>query len=169
MTQKDLADRMAARDWKWSQATVWSVETGKRPLRYSEALDICWILDVEIHSLEGTEADINELFFLGQYYAAIDEAGDALTKTMRRQLELARLLDEANGETTRSDADEAIIYSIMQAQAKVFTNAYKQLHHDVVANVGVESGPRALALVKRWGDDMLKLKEVARGERQEKA
>lgn len=44
MSQQDLAAAMRTRGYKWSQATVWSVEAGERPLRYTESLelsDIC--------------------------------------------------------------------------------------------------------------------------------
>lgn len=37
LSQADLGRLMRERDTKWSQATVWSVETGERPLRVSEA------------------------------------------------------------------------------------------------------------------------------------
>lgn len=37
MSQQDLATAMRGVGYKWAQATVWSVENGDRPLRYSEA------------------------------------------------------------------------------------------------------------------------------------
>jgi hypothetical protein len=37
ISQKELADQMRERGFKWSQATVWSVEKGERPLRLVEA------------------------------------------------------------------------------------------------------------------------------------
>jgi transcriptional regulator with XRE-family HTH domain len=48
MTQKALADAMKIRGWKWSQATVWSVEKGDRPLRLTEAVDVATILEVDV-------------------------------------------------------------------------------------------------------------------------
>ena len=42
--QKDLADAMRERGHKWSQATVWSVEKGERPLRLTEADDLVEVL-----------------------------------------------------------------------------------------------------------------------------
>lgn len=38
MSQVELADAMRGHGFKWSQATVWSTETGERPLRLSEAI-----------------------------------------------------------------------------------------------------------------------------------
>lgn len=49
MSQKELADRMREYGWKWSQATVWSVEKGERPLRLAEAEDLASILEVFAH------------------------------------------------------------------------------------------------------------------------
>lgn len=43
-SQKELADRMRERGFKWSQATVWSIEHGERPLRLSEAQEVADIL-----------------------------------------------------------------------------------------------------------------------------
>lgn len=37
VSQKDLASSMRALGFRWSQATVWSIEKGERPLRLSEA------------------------------------------------------------------------------------------------------------------------------------
>src|SRR5699024_12530296 len=36
MSQQDLAHRMRAQGFKWSQATVWATEKGDRPVRLSE-------------------------------------------------------------------------------------------------------------------------------------
>ena len=51
MTQKELADAMRAEGHKWSQATVWSVEKGERPLRLIEALDAAHVLGVTVDDL----------------------------------------------------------------------------------------------------------------------
>ena len=45
-SQQSVADAMRHRGWRWSQATVWSVETGRRPLRLAEARDLAEILGV---------------------------------------------------------------------------------------------------------------------------
>ncbi|WP_103662791.1 helix-turn-helix domain-containing protein [Microbacterium sp. CJ77] len=51
MTQKDLAERMRQLGHKWSQATVWSVEKGERPLRLTEALSLVGVLNTQISVL----------------------------------------------------------------------------------------------------------------------
>ena len=50
-TQKAVADAMRERGWKWSQATVWSVEKGDRPLRLAEAEDLAAVLGTHLHAL----------------------------------------------------------------------------------------------------------------------
>lgn len=43
-SQAAIATAMRERGWKWSQATVWSVEKGERPLRLAEASDLASVL-----------------------------------------------------------------------------------------------------------------------------
>ncbi|WP_157156247.1 helix-turn-helix domain-containing protein [Diaminobutyricimonas sp. LJ205] len=78
MSQKELADKMRALGWKWSQATVWSIEKGERPLRLAEAdalFDVLKLDGIEellklpaaysyfnaLQRLEETEADLRQL------------------------------------------------------------------------------------------------------------
>lgn len=44
-TQQSVADAMRELGWKWSQATVWSVEKGERPLRLAEAEALAHVLN----------------------------------------------------------------------------------------------------------------------------
>lgn len=50
-SQQDLADQMRERGWNWAQATVWSLEIGKRPLRLLEAQDLADVLGVSLEDL----------------------------------------------------------------------------------------------------------------------
>lgn len=45
-SQQWVADEMRSRGHKWSQATVWAVEKGDRPLRLTEAEDLAEILQL---------------------------------------------------------------------------------------------------------------------------
>lgn len=47
-SQQLVADEMRSRGYDWSQATVWSVEKGRRPLRFAEAAQLADILDVAV-------------------------------------------------------------------------------------------------------------------------
>lgn len=51
MTQKALADAMRERGHKWSQATVWALEKGDRPLKLTEAKDLVEIVGGDITRL----------------------------------------------------------------------------------------------------------------------
>ncbi|UYG15640.1 hypothetical protein BRM3_08250 [Brachybacterium huguangmaarense] len=52
ISQAGLAGAMKERGYeKWSQATVWAIEAGKRPLRLTEAQDLASILSVEVGDL----------------------------------------------------------------------------------------------------------------------
>lgn len=44
LSQADLAKKMKQLGYRWSQATVWSIEKGERPLRLTEARDVAEVL-----------------------------------------------------------------------------------------------------------------------------
>lgn len=50
-TQQDVAGAMRSAGYKWSQATVWSVEKGERPLKLAEAEDLAKILETDLVAL----------------------------------------------------------------------------------------------------------------------
>jgi hypothetical protein len=51
-TQQEIAAEMRALGHaKWSQATVWAVESGTRPLRLTEAVDLAGLLEVRPEDL----------------------------------------------------------------------------------------------------------------------
>jgi|GEM_PF-1577207 len=52
VSQAALAERMRERGWKWSQATVWAIEKGDRPLRLAEAVDVLDVLRAGVGGLE---------------------------------------------------------------------------------------------------------------------
>jgi len=53
-SQQSVADEMRGRGWKWSQATVWSVEKGERPLKLVEALDLAEVLGADLAEISWT-------------------------------------------------------------------------------------------------------------------
>ena len=50
-SQQAIADAMRERGWKWSQATMWSIEKGDRPVRLVEAADLAVVLQISIEDL----------------------------------------------------------------------------------------------------------------------
>ena len=99
MTQKVLADEMRARGWKWSQATVWSIEKGERPLRLAEAEDLKVIFQTGRNTLTSPDA-IAELDYrqrvvgrkAHEFYQAIEEFEDAKVQ-MAASAEAADLVE----------------------------------------------------------------------------
>lgn len=54
-TQQSVAAAMRRLGWKWSQATVWSVEKGDRPLKLREAAVLAAVLGTTVEILVGTD------------------------------------------------------------------------------------------------------------------
>lgn len=97
VTQKELAERMKSRGWKWSQATVWTVETGERPLRLAEAQDIAEILDLGIHGVDRLttpEGDARVTLHVRQVMALHVELMKSIAAFREGQFQLALAADE---------------------------------------------------------------------------
>ncbi|UIN30913.1 hypothetical protein [Microbacterium binotii] len=94
-SQKELADWMRQRGFKWSQATVWSVEKGERPLRLSEAEAVSDIYGADVSALlRGTsivraEAEVKSVTHWHR------ELHSAFDHYRRARLLLAAALDES--------------------------------------------------------------------------
>lgn len=93
MTQAELATKMRAHGWKWSQQSCWAIEKGRQTLRLQEALDLAHILGVEVwwllkyaerEELEGSRE------YLRQMYEAHGDIVEAVARyeNLRRQLAL---------------------------------------------------------------------------------
>jgi transcriptional regulator with XRE-family HTH domain len=162
MSQKDFASRMRERGWKWSQATVWSVEKGERPLRFTEALDVVDILGVELATLVGDVDDLELEFFSSKYTRAIDDVRDELRKAIAWQLEIADAMD-GQGVTLTTDAGVHIGYTVWQA----FTVLYTNLIAD--QEITDDTGAFRRAVIEAWRQDAQRVKEEWYGEHQEEA
>lgn len=151
LTQKELADRMASRGWKWSQSTVWSVESGKRPLRFAEAVDISYVLDSSLADLEGSEEDIERWFYNDKYFRAIDDLRDAIRKSTSWQIENAERYDSERSmspaveelllESVRSDN---IIGATIRLLANIAEDEFNRLPEDR------STAPFRSAVVQSW-------------------
>ncbi|MDH6237041.1 hypothetical protein [Cryobacterium sp. CG_9.6] len=90
MSQKELASQMRTLGWKWSQATVWSIEKGERPLRLAEAEDVTQILGIFTSTrltVSSDGADI--LIAMNKMSAANQELEHSIANFHSAQLELA--------------------------------------------------------------------------------
>lgn len=96
MSQKDLAEEMRKRGWKWSQATVWSIEKGERPLRLAEAAELAAVLDKPF-SLFLAEDEFVQVHLATQVVMAADRyLRDAIREYERARFLLAMNLDQVN-------------------------------------------------------------------------
>jgi hypothetical protein len=89
-TQQAVAVAMRERGWKWSQATVWSVEKGDRPLRLAEADDLAGILGV-FSASDFTSSPMSAHIKLGSHRAA--DAYGAMVASVREYLEVKEQLE----------------------------------------------------------------------------
>ena len=98
MSQANLGAAMAERGHKWSQATVWAVESGKRPMRMAEAIDLAEILEIPVDSFAVQDEYGKAMFALGAETARVHLSGlaigNAVLEYEDRQEKLRRLLDE---------------------------------------------------------------------------
>ncbi|NKY08980.1 helix-turn-helix domain-containing protein [Cellulomonas hominis] len=101
-SQQAIADAMRERGWKWSQATVWSVEKGDRPLRLAEAVELAEVLKVPVTQLTKEPDEVRMSVLVDEMYAAAEStAGRFATATEylhHAVEELARTLAEAKAE-----------------------------------------------------------------------
>jgi len=98
MSQTDLAAAMRARGWKWSQATVWAVERGDRPLRLSEATDVVAVLNLGINALSmltGVDEYVMLRTSMSRMFDANRDLEEAVERYRNAQLQLAAAADQA--------------------------------------------------------------------------
>ncbi len=100
-SQKDLADAMRERGFKWSQATVWSVEKGERPLRLTEAQALGGVLSIN-HDLLLAQPEELDLHAESAYFTdLLEDIRELAYESYSVQRRLARAVDD------RPDAERA--------------------------------------------------------------
>lgn len=80
--QAALAKQMKDLGYKWSQATVWAVESGKRTLKLAEARDLSMLLGISILDLLEDQADSDAYTWIQRELAAMDRSIAALTDAL---------------------------------------------------------------------------------------
>jgi transcriptional regulator with XRE-family HTH domain len=88
-TQKELAEAMRERGHKWSQATVWSVEQGERPLRLTEADDLVQVLGHPFVTLSAPDSETLGWAMLRELRAAERDIEQATERYLDAQDQLA--------------------------------------------------------------------------------
>ncbi|GAB2843448.1 helix-turn-helix domain-containing protein [Microbacterium insulae] len=108
LSQKDLADAMRARGFRWSQATVWAVEKGERPLRLSEAEAVGRILDVHHAILLSTSEQIDFTHRFREFTDVLDSIEQLAYDSFEMQRQLALFMDW-NPSAFDKDDDPAVL------------------------------------------------------------
>lgn len=91
MSQQTLADAMRGRGHKWSQTTVWKVETGARPLRLAEAYDVSLVLRCDLLELV---TDTRPGDPSAELQALSKMARESLAKVVEAQEDLSRISEQ---------------------------------------------------------------------------
>lgn len=111
-SQKDVGDAMRLRGHKWSQATVWSVEKGERPLKFAEAGDLAEILRIE---------DLRVLF-------SDDDASADLAAAQAERRAIERELQSLHAERAHVDARLAEVQERYEAAKRREWEAQAAFH-----------------------------------------
>ncbi|WP_146852852.1 helix-turn-helix domain-containing protein [Frigoribacterium faeni] len=100
MTQKELAEAMSSRGWKWSQTTVHTVEQGKRPLRLAESEDIKEIIGTAwpLTLADGDTALVSASRRMKDAHQSLEEAIELFLDT---QEEISAILGDGESDRVR--------------------------------------------------------------------
>lgn len=109
MPQAELATKMRNRGYAWSQNTVWQVENGKRPLRFSEAVSLAEVFQADISLLSAPPEESLLVQELSATARELDEsfreALFALTALKEHRNNYESALKEAQAHSLLSDDD----------------------------------------------------------------
>lgn len=83
LSQADLAKEMKERGYKWSQATVWAVEKGERPVRLAEAVDLAKIFDKDVSVLLRNETEAALINVIQDQMKRVGASSKALSEAVR--------------------------------------------------------------------------------------
>lgn len=166
-TQQDIADAMRSMGYKWSQATVWAVEKGERPIRLTEAMDIARELRVDLSDLFSTERESVLRVALANMAPASKRLEEAATGYEHIQLILALAADLFPlSERYESELRDWLNLSVCDVVERVLTG--KQLADgdlkimkDPVSGEIAGGGPWLDELMKAWRNDQ---EDRARGQ-----
>lgn len=129
-TQKEVAEYMRAAGFKWSQATVWSVEAGERPVRLSEAYELARLLDIGVSGLLLTkESAVMADHVLGTY-RLVEESQEGLTAALRnvraaieRAGEVVKDTDPDTMKSLANDLPPADMLRVAHARGQLYVYA----------------------------------------------
>ncbi|MFH7324790.1 hypothetical protein [Aeromicrobium sp. JJY06] len=107
LSQKELADQMRGLGHKWSQATVWAVEKGDRPLKLSEAFDLSNLFHIAIEELLASAEETWEAeWAMRSIGSRLEHEVRALGTAVEQLRDVAEQF-EVNLESSRQDLPES--------------------------------------------------------------
>lgn len=108
VSQKQIASEMRALGWKWSQATMWSLEKGERPLRLAESEDLARVLRVPVTDLlQETDLDADVASKTTAMFATASALLDSAHQYTAARRVLRHLLASAPNSDIRKEAELA--------------------------------------------------------------
>ena len=143
ISQKDLADKMRDFGWKWSQATVWSIEKGERPLRLTEAIDLAGILAVSMDALIGDDDVVDDMYRANAYQNQARRAQVETRTALDLQLDIATSAAPRERDMPRS----SYWMEILSPAAILEEELLRVLTAGRNSKTG---GPLAVELMTRW-------------------
>lgn len=146
MSQAQLADKMAARGFRWHPATVYKIENGERQVQLAEALEIARIFDTTVESMSDDDRAISALrdtrnslrserFWLMRQIDSLEGSMEIVKEQLARPEVRERLSRDEYDEMHReANPDQEVIDAIM--------GAYHALHkwENSVKDAGNDSG-----------------------------
>lgn len=159
MSQADLADKMRERGYKWSQATVWAVEKGERPLRLTEAQDVANILNVFSHRL--TDHDAVSVLEARMHVVsdAHRELKGAIERYHEAQLQLMFEAESSDLELENTPLGSGIIDWLGKTAADI----EREIRIEDSANAQAENATWAYLLAKESGESPREVLESMNG------
>lgn len=149
-SQQAIADAMRERGWKWSQATMWSIERGDRPVRLVEAADLAVVLQISIEDLLARPSVAQ----------AARDAIDAAEEVLAAHKKAVRAIDMLNG--IRDDLvtalDRACVFPEWQpdtAQTELIERALGSVGETVVEVWRIRKAPAVTGGAKTEAIDNL--------------
>lgn len=150
-TQQAVADEMRRRGWRWSQATVWSVEKGERPLRLAEADDLATVLGTpSVHAFltEPIGAYIQQgvLRTSNAYQAIVEGVWELLDAQDSLKVHLMRAREDGHELTEVEEAQRDLWVRPIDIPEKAVTEARAEHEQrlrdeDQDEDEGLEEGP----------------------------
>lgn len=121
-TQKWVADEMQKLGIKWSQTTVWEIESGKRSLKAKEVKSLASVLNTNVDRLFGETAVTRMRFVIERGIRKVKSAeiaaSDALEKYALVRAQAFTLAEETLDELDHSGVDHDEVLSIQAKHLK---------------------------------------------------